>query len=128
MATPTVIREAKRQGLVCVPGVATPTEAFAALAPARMDSKMFPVRPVAAVGAEGVARGAAAGNAGVSRSVASDPTTWVPIGPPARTASARDRISTQPGATVEHVRSAAAAYAAAFRALPKRPAVAPGSQ
>ena len=27
-----VIREAKRQGLVCVPGVATPTEAFAALA------------------------------------------------------------------------------------------------
>ena len=26
-----IIREAKRQGLLCVPGVATPTEAFAAL-------------------------------------------------------------------------------------------------
>ena len=37
-----VIREAKRQGLVCVPGVATPTEAFAALNAGADGLKMFP--------------------------------------------------------------------------------------
>jgi 2-dehydro-3-deoxyphosphogalactonate aldolase len=37
-----VIVEAKRQGLVCVPGVATPTEAFAALAAGADGLKMFP--------------------------------------------------------------------------------------
>ena len=34
----------------------------------------------------------------------------------------------QPGATVEHVKSAAAAYAAAFRALPRRSAPAGNSE
>jgi len=37
-----VIREAKAQGLLCVPGVATPTEAFAALAAGADGLKMFP--------------------------------------------------------------------------------------
>ncbi len=37
-----VIREAKRQRMVCVPGVATPTEAFAALAAGADGLKMFP--------------------------------------------------------------------------------------
>jgi 2-dehydro-3-deoxyphosphogalactonate aldolase len=37
-----VIREAKAQGLVCVPGVATPTEAFAALDAGADGLKMFP--------------------------------------------------------------------------------------
>jgi len=37
-----VIREAKAQGLVCVPGVATPTEAFAALSHGADGLKMFP--------------------------------------------------------------------------------------
>jgi 2-dehydro-3-deoxyphosphogalactonate aldolase len=37
-----VVREAKRQGMVCVPGVATPTEAFAALAAGADALKMFP--------------------------------------------------------------------------------------
>ena len=37
-----VIREAKRQGLVCIPGVATATEAFAALAAGADALKMFP--------------------------------------------------------------------------------------
>ena len=37
-----VIREAKAQGLICVPGVATPTEAFAALAAGADGLKMFP--------------------------------------------------------------------------------------
>jgi 2-dehydro-3-deoxyphosphogalactonate aldolase len=37
-----VIREAKRQGLLCVPGVATPTEAFAALDAGADGLKLFP--------------------------------------------------------------------------------------
>ena len=37
-----VIRAAKAQGMVCVPGVATPTEAFAALAAGADGFKMFP--------------------------------------------------------------------------------------
>jgi 2-dehydro-3-deoxyphosphogalactonate aldolase len=39
---PAVIRAAKAQGLLCVPGVATPTEAFAALAAGADALKMFP--------------------------------------------------------------------------------------
>jgi 2-dehydro-3-deoxyphosphogalactonate aldolase len=39
---PAIIREAKAQGLVCVPGVATPTEAFAALDAGADALKMFP--------------------------------------------------------------------------------------
>ncbi len=37
-----VVREAKRAGLACVPGVATPTEAFAALDAGADGLKMFP--------------------------------------------------------------------------------------
>ena len=37
-----IVREAKRLGLVCVPGVATPTEAFAALDAGADGLKMFP--------------------------------------------------------------------------------------
>lgn len=37
-----IVREAKRLGLLCVPGVATPTEAFAALDAGADGLKMFP--------------------------------------------------------------------------------------
>jgi 2-dehydro-3-deoxyphosphogalactonate aldolase len=49
----TVVRAAKAEGLACVPGVATPTEAFAALASGADALKMFPaeILPPAAVGA-----------------------------------------------------------------------------
>jgi 2-dehydro-3-deoxyphosphogalactonate aldolase len=39
---PSVIREAKRSGLLCVPGVATPSEAFAALDAGADALKLFP--------------------------------------------------------------------------------------
>jgi len=42
-----VIREAKRLGLVTLPGVATPTEAFAALAAGADGLKMFPAEQLA---------------------------------------------------------------------------------
>lgn len=41
-SNPEVIAEAKRLGLVCAPGVATPTEAFSALAAGADLLKMFP--------------------------------------------------------------------------------------
>jgi 2-dehydro-3-deoxyphosphogalactonate aldolase len=41
-ADPAVIRAAKAQGLLCVPGVATPTEAFGALAAGADALKLFP--------------------------------------------------------------------------------------
>ena len=37
-----IIREAKRQGMICMPGVATPTEAFAGLSAGADGLKMFP--------------------------------------------------------------------------------------
>ncbi len=37
-----IIREAKRQGMICVPGVATPTEGFAVLGAGADGLKMFP--------------------------------------------------------------------------------------
>ena len=42
-----VVREAKEQGLLCVPGVATPTEAFAALAAGADGLKLFPAEMIA---------------------------------------------------------------------------------
>ena len=60
-----IIREAKRQGLVCVPGVATPTEAFAALGAGADGSEDVSGRPVAARSAQGVARGPAQGRTGL---------------------------------------------------------------
>lgn len=49
-ADATVIRAAKASGLVCVPGVATPTEAFAALAAGADGLKLFPADQVTPAG------------------------------------------------------------------------------
>ena len=115
-----VVRAAKAAGLVCAPGVATPTEAFAAIAAGADGLKMFPAEalppaalkawravlpkqvPVFAVGGvrpESMAAYWAAGAAGFG------------------TGSNLYR----PGATPVDVRAAAAAFAAAARALPPRP-------
>jgi len=115
-----VVRAAKTAGLVCAPGVATPTEAFAAIAAGADGLKMFPAEalppaalkawravlpkeiPVFAVGGirpETMAAYWAAGAAGFG------------------TGSNLYR----PGAALAEVRAAAAAFAAAARALPPRP-------
>jgi 2-dehydro-3-deoxyphosphogalactonate aldolase len=114
-----VIREAKRLGLTCVPGVATLTEAFAALAAGADGLKLFP--------AEGL------GPAGLK--------AWRAVLPPGTLVFAvggmrpdnllpwweagADGFGTganlySPGADVAKVRATAAAYAAGFRALPGR--------
>lgn len=114
-----VIRAAKVQGMVCVPGVATATEAFAALAAGADGLKMFPAEAlppgalkawravlpraalVFAVGGIRPDNMAAYWNAGAS-------------------GFGTGSNLYAPGAPVDNVRSAAAAYAAGFRALPAR--------
>ena len=111
-----VIREAKSLGMVCLPGVATPTEAFAALAAGADALKMFPAETmlpqtlrawravlpktarVFAVGGirpDNMARWWAEGAAGFGTG----------------------SNLYQPGTSAAQVRSGAAAYAAAFDAL-----------
>ena len=114
-----VIREAKRQGMICVPGVATPTEAFAALAAGADGLKMFPAEalPPAALRAW--------------RAVLPKRTLVFAVGGmrpdnllPYREAGA-DGFGTgsnlyKPGAPAADVREAALAYARGVGALPRR--------
>ena len=114
-----VIREAKRQGMVCVPGVATPTEAFAALAAGADGLKMFPAEalPPAALRAW--------------RAVLPKPTLVLAVGGmrpdnllPYWEAGA-DGFGTgsnlyKPGAPAAGVRDVALAYARGVGALPRR--------
>ena len=115
-----VIREAKRQGLVCIPGVATPTEAFAALAAGADGLKMFPADQLPASSLK------------AWRAVLPRETLVFPVGGirpdnmgPYWAAGANgfgtgSNLYT-PGASAADVATMASAYAAAFRALPTRP-------
>ena len=114
-----VVREAKRLGMVCMPGVATPTEAFAALAAGADALKMFPAEalPPAALRAwrAVLPRGTIVLAVGGMK-----PDTLAPYW-----AAGADGFGTgsnlyAPGADPAAVRRAAAAYAAGFRALPAR--------
>lgn len=114
-----VIREAKRLGMICVPGVATPTEAFAALAAGADGLKMFP--------AEALPPGALK----AWRAVLPRDTLVFPVGGmkpdnlAAYWSAGASGFGTgsnlyQPGAAPAGVRAVAQAYATAFRALPPR--------
>jgi 2-dehydro-3-deoxyphosphogalactonate aldolase len=114
-----IVREAKRQGLVCVPGVATPTEAFAALAAGADGLKMFP--------ADQLPPGALkAWRAVLPKDTLVFPVSGIrPDNMAPYWAAGADGFGTgsnlyRPGASVDDVRRVAAAYAAAFRALPTR--------
>ena len=65
---PAVIRAAKAAGLACAPGVATPTEAFAALAAGADVLKMFPAETLGPVGLK------------AWRAVLTPPVAIVPVG------------------------------------------------
>lgn len=114
-----VVREAKRLGMVCMPGVATPSEAFAALDAGADALKMFPAEalPPAALRAwrAVLPRGTIVFAVGGMK-----PDTLAPYW-----AAGADGFGTgsnlyAPGVDPDAVRRAAAAYAAAFRALPQR--------
>lgn len=111
-----VIRQAKRRGLVCMPGVATPTEAYAALAAGADGLKMFPAEqlPPAVLKAW--------------RAVLPRGTLLFPVGGirPDTMAAYWDAGASgfgtgsnlyAPGASVESVAKAARAYASAFATL-----------
>ena len=117
-----VIREAKRQRMVCVPGVATPTEAFAALAAGADGLKMFPAEQLPPTVLK------------AWRAVLPEGTLLVPVGgiDPDKMAAYWEAGAAgfgtgssiyKPGATAPGVAAAAAAFAAAARRLPARPSI-----
>jgi 2-dehydro-3-deoxyphosphogalactonate aldolase len=114
-----VVREARQLGMTCMPGVATPTEAFAALEAGADALKMFPAEalPPATLRAW---RAVLPKDTLVLAVGGMKPDTLAPYW-----AAGADGFGTgsnlyAPGAAAASVRQAAAAYAAAFRALPAR--------
>jgi 2-dehydro-3-deoxyphosphogalactonate aldolase len=118
-ADPAVIREAKGQGLVCVPGVGTPTEAFAALAAGADGLKMFPAEALPP-GALKAWRAVLPREALVFAVGGIRPDNMGPYWTAGASGFGTGSNLYAPGARVEDVRAAAAAYAAGFRALPVR--------
>ena len=114
-----VVREAKRLGMLCVPGVATPTEAFAALDAGADGLKMFPAEQLSPTTLK------------AWRAVLPKEALVFPVGgirPDNMTAyweAGANGFGTGsnlyvPGATAAAVRDAAARYAAGFASLNAR--------
>lgn len=112
-----VVHEAKRLGMVCLPGVATTTEAFAALDAGADGLKMFPAEQLSPAVLK------------AWRAVLPKDTLVFPVGGirpdnmAAYWAAGADGFGTgsnlyQPGAAPDAVRAVAAQYAAGFAALP----------
>jgi 2-dehydro-3-deoxyphosphogalactonate aldolase len=114
-----VVREAKRQGLICVPGVATPTEAFAGLAAGADGLKMFPADqlPAAALKAW---RAVLPVDALVFAVGGIRPDTMAPYWAAGASGFGTGSNLYAPRSAAADVGTAAAAYASAFRALPSR--------
>lgn len=114
-----VIREAKRCGLICIPGVATPTEAFAAIAAGADALKMFPVEGMAPA----VLRAWRAVLPSATRVFAVGGIRPDNMGPWWNEGVAGFGTGSnlyRPGADSASVAASASAYANAFRALPVR--------
>jgi 2-dehydro-3-deoxyphosphogalactonate aldolase len=114
-----IIRAAKGAGLICIPGVATPTEAFAALAAGAAGLKMFPADqlPPAALKAW---RAVLPADALVFPVGGIKPETMAAYWAAGANGFGTGSNLYRPGAGADQVRAAAAAYAAAFRSLPGR--------
>lgn len=114
-----VIREAKRLAMVCLPGVATPTEAFAALAAGADGLKMFPAEAMVPAALRAwravLPKGTLVFAVGGIR-----PDNMAPWWAEGAAGFGTGSNLYKPGADPAQVRAGAAAYAAAFRALPKR--------
>lgn len=114
-----IVIDAKARGLVCVPGVATPTEAFAALAAGADGLKMFPAEalPPAALKAWRAVLPSATQVFAVGGIRPDNMGAYWSAG-----ASGFGTGSNlyRPGASVEKVRAAGLAYARGFAALPAR--------
>jgi 2-dehydro-3-deoxyphosphogalactonate aldolase len=114
-----VVRAAKAAGMVCVPGVATPTEAFAALAAGSDGLKMFPAEamppPVLKAWRAVLPKGTPVFPVG-----GITPESMAAYWAVGATGFGTGSNLYAPGADPAAVRKVAAAYAAAFRALPPR--------
>ena len=114
-----VIREAKRLRMICLPGVATITEAFAALAAGADGLKMFPAEampaPVLKAWRAVLPRNALVFPVGGIR-----PDNMGPYWAAGANGFGTGSNLYAPGASATAVAAAASAYAAAFRALPGR--------
>jgi 2-dehydro-3-deoxyphosphogalactonate aldolase len=115
-----VIREAKRQGLVCVPGVATPTEAFAALAAGADGLKMFPAEQFSPAVLKAW-RAVLPRDALVFPVGGITPATMEPYWAAGASGFGTGSNLYRAGADIDSVRAAAAAFTAATRALAPRP-------
>lgn len=114
-----VVREAKRLGMVCLAGVATPTEAFGALAAGADALKMFPADAMVPAALRAWRAVLPAGTlVFVVGGIRPDNMAawWAEGAAGFGTGSNLYR----PGADAAQVRIQAAAYATAFRALPRR--------
>ncbi len=114
-----VIREAKRQGMICIPGVATPTEAFAALAAGADGLKMFPAEalPPAALRAW---RAVLPKRTLVFAVGGMRPDNLLPYWEAGADGFGTGSNLYKPGAPAAGVRDAALAYARGVGALPRR--------
>ena len=114
-----VVREAKRLGMICLPGVATPTEAFASLAAGADGLKMFPAEAMLPAALR--AWRAVLPKATLVFAVGGiRPDNMGPWWAEGAAGFGTGSNLYKPGADPARVRSVAAAYAAAFRALPAR--------
>lgn len=114
-----IVREAKRLGLTCLPGVATPTEAFAALDAGADGLKMFPAEqlspPVLKAWRAVLPKDALVFPVGGIR-----PDNMAPYWAVGANGFGTGSNLYQPGAPATTVRKVAGDYAAAFAALPVR--------
>ena len=114
-----IVRQAKRLGLVCVPGVATLTEAFAALDAGADGLKMFPAEQLSPAALKAwravLPKGALVFPVGGIR-----PDNMAPYWAVGADGFGTGSNLYTPGAPTEQVRAVAAAYAAGFAALKAR--------
>jgi 2-dehydro-3-deoxyphosphogalactonate aldolase len=114
-----IVREAKLNDMVCLPGVATPTEAFAALAAGADGLKMFPAEAMAPAALR--AWRAVLPEATLVFAVGGiRPDNMAPWWAEGASGFGTGSNLFKPGADPAQVRAGAAAYAAAFGALPRR--------
>jgi 2-dehydro-3-deoxyphosphogalactonate aldolase len=114
-----IVREAKRQGLVCAPGVATPTEAFAALDAGADGLKMFPAEMLSPAVLKAW-RAVLPKDALVFAVGGIRPDNMAPYWDAGANGFGTGSNLYQPGASPDQVRAAAAVYAAACAALRQR--------
>ncbi len=114
-----IIRAAKQRGMICAPGIATPTEGFAALAAGADGLKLFPAEMLTPKVVKAL------------RAVFKKDTVMIPVGgiDPAALGDFWKAGATgfglgsalyRPGMSLEDVRAIATQFIAAYRALPPR--------